>query len=602
MISAIVVSYNSGAPLVACVASLLNSSLPLKVIVSDNGSTDDSLDRLQAFFGGDERVSIVRNEKNLGFSKGCNRGLASATGDYILFINPDCAIRADTVARIYEVMEAHPHAGMAGCLVKNPDGSEQVGCRRFVPTPWRALVRVFRLNHLFSGSAHIRSFDMTIEPLPDHTVEVEAISGAFMFVRRSALEKVGPLDEGYFLHCEDLDWCMRFRQARYSILFVPSVEIMHLKGSSSASRPIFVEWHKHKGMVRFYRRFFRHQYPGGLMVLVISAVWIRFVLKSLWLSLSHSRRRSMRNRHPTYGPSSDVVRQTSMPLAQRNIIVIGATSQVGRFLLLRLVEAGYRVIAVSRDGAPGCADKLMVKNVFWLRADIGEPDTLMALPPAHALIHLAPLELLPLQLETLSAIGVKRVIAFSSSSRHSKIKSPVARERAFAQRLAASEDALAQLCYRREIHWTIFRPTLIYGLGLDRNVALIRRLVGTTSVFPLLGQGSGMRQPVHADDLAAACVAVLENPRTFNKAYDLSGGETLRYREMVSRIFSSLGRTPRFITIPLTVFGVAMKVLAFVPKYKDFNAAMAQRMNQDIVFSHDNAAQDFSYSPRHFIP
>jgi hypothetical protein len=105
---------------------------------------------------------------------------------------------------------------------------------------------------------------------------VEAISGAFMFVRREALEQVGPLDEGYFLHCEDLDWCMRFQQAGWQVLFVPDVEVTHYKGHSSKHQPIKILWHMHRGMVRFYRKFFRARYPLPLMWLVVAGVWVRF--------------------------------------------------------------------------------------------------------------------------------------------------------------------------------------------------------------------------------------------------------------------------------------------------------------------------------------
>ena len=271
MITAIIVNYNSGALLTACVASLFASSCPVRVVVSDNDSSDDSLDRLQAFFGDDPRIAILRNRENLGFSGGCNKGLARAASDYVLFINPDCVIPPDAIERMSALMSAHPEAGMAGCLIRNVDGSEQIGCRRYVPTPWRSLVRVLRLDRLFPRDPRFQTFNMAGTPLPEQATAVEAISGAFMFVKRSALERVGPLDEHYFLHCEDLDWCMRFRLAGYSILFEPGVAITHLKGGSQASAA-FVEWHKHKGMARFYQQFFRRQYPLALMFLVIAAV------------------------------------------------------------------------------------------------------------------------------------------------------------------------------------------------------------------------------------------------------------------------------------------------------------------------------------------
>ncbi len=602
MITAIIVSYNSGEVLTACVGSLLTSSWPVKVLVSDNGSTDDSLSRLQAFFGDDQRVSIIRNGSNLGFSAGCNKGLAFATGEYVLFINPDCSVQADTITQMREVMEARPHAGMAGCLVQNPDGSEQVGCRRHIPTPWRTIVRVLRLNQVFPGNPRFQAFDMTNEPLPDRTIEVEAISGAFMLVRRSALEIVGPLDDGYFLHCEDLDWCMRFRHAGYKILFVPSITVMHIKGSSSASRPVFVEWHKHKGMLRFYRRFFRHQYPLSLMIAVIAAVWVRFTLKSLGLLIKKYGEALLRGSHQKANQSIPLPKEAGAKLASRNIIVTGATSQIGRVLLPLLVDAGYRVVAISRGNAQEWASRTPAANTFWLRADIRDIDALTTLPPAHAVIHLAPLDLLPPLTGALSSLRVRRLIAFSTSSVHSKINSPVTSERAYVQRFVRSEDELAKACERLSIPWTVFRPTLIYGFGTDRNVTLIRQLARTFGIFPLLGQAEGLRQPVHAADLAAACVATLQNPRSFNKAYDLSGGETLSYRDMVTRIFASLGRKPRFIPIPLKLFGMAIKLLSFVPKYRGLNVAMAQRMNDDLVFKHSEASNDFAYAPRRFEP
>ena len=266
-------------------ASALDSSLPVEVIVSDNGSIDDSVRLLRKTLRGVANLSIFENGENLGFAQGNNRVLPRAVGDYLLFLNPDCLIEPDTIARMIEIMEAHPDVGMAGCLIQNLDGSEQPGCRRYIPTPWRALMRVVNPPRFFTSNPRFQDFNLLGTPLPEQPVEVEAISGAFMFVRRSAFEKVGPLDEGYFLHCEDLDWCMRFKQAGYRILFVPDVVVSHVKGGCSVNRPIFVEWHKHKGMIRFYRKFFRERYPGALMWLVFIAVWTRFLVKALVLTI-----------------------------------------------------------------------------------------------------------------------------------------------------------------------------------------------------------------------------------------------------------------------------------------------------------------------------
>ncbi len=268
-ISVVTVSFNSGAALASCVHSVLASSEPVEVVVVDNGSTDDGVARLRASLPADERrVLVLENGRNLGFARANNRALPHTSGEFLLFLNPDCVIRPDTLARMRAAMEAHQQAGMAGARILDPDGSEQAGCRRDSPTPGKAFVRAFGLG---------RSFVRTGDPLPDRPTPVDAISGAFMFVRRAALEGVGPLDEGYFLHCEDLDWCERFRRAGWTVLFVPDVAVTHDQGGSSRARPLRVLWHKHRGMVRFYRKFFRRAYPLPLMWLVFAGVWLRFL-------------------------------------------------------------------------------------------------------------------------------------------------------------------------------------------------------------------------------------------------------------------------------------------------------------------------------------
>jgi GT2 family glycosyltransferase len=289
-VTVICVNFNGGVLLAECVRSVLTSSAPVQVLVADNGSSDGSVSALRAALAADARVTIVEYGRNLGFAKANNAVLPLATGEFLLFLNPDCRIGPETVAWMLAVMESNPGAGMAGCLIRDPDGSEQRGCRRRVPRPWPAFGRAFALDRLFRGFAGYASLDMTGEPLPAQPVEVEAISGAFMFVRLSALQKVGLLDEGYFLHCEDLDWCWRFRQAGYPVLFVPSVAITHLKGASSGARPIRVEWHKHRGMLRFYRKFFLKSYPWPLALLVAVGVWLRFIAVAARLTLRRSAR------------------------------------------------------------------------------------------------------------------------------------------------------------------------------------------------------------------------------------------------------------------------------------------------------------------------
>ena len=274
-ISAIIVNYNAGKFLRRCVDSLLNYPLEIEIIVVDNASSDGSL----KFALGWTNILIIRNLSNLGFATACNIGLRVASAPFLLFLNPDCAFKPGAMAGLLDVLSADQRAGMAGALLVNLDGGEQAGGRRAIPTPWRSFVRAFGLYRFANRWPHFFfDFHLHKQPLPTHPIEVEAISGACMLVKRAAIEDVGPWDEGYFLHCEDLDWCMRFQQKGWKILFVPTARVTHALGVSSRSRPIFVAWHKHKGMMRFYRKFFRHQYPSIFMAVVALGVWLRFGL------------------------------------------------------------------------------------------------------------------------------------------------------------------------------------------------------------------------------------------------------------------------------------------------------------------------------------
>ena len=287
IVSVIIVNYNTGNLLVEAVNRVLCSTIPVDIYVSDNGSIDDSLLLLKSHFYNYNNVHIIENNMNLGFSKGNNVALPFISTDYLLFLNPDCLIETDTIEKMLEAISLLPNIGMAGCLILNTDGTEQAGCRRTIPTPWRSLSRVLRLGRLFKNNAFFKDFNLTGTPLPFQPIDVEAISGAFMLVSRCALGRVGPLDPQYFLHCEDLDWCMRFTQAGYRILFVPNVVITHVKGSCSIHRPIFVEWHKHKGMLRFYKKFFLDKYPRPLIFLVTLGVCLRFCLVATYYSFRH---------------------------------------------------------------------------------------------------------------------------------------------------------------------------------------------------------------------------------------------------------------------------------------------------------------------------
>jgi len=282
-VTAITVNYNAGPLLQGLVESLAGQQGLLRTVVVDNASHDGSLDFLAA--GPHPQVTLVRNPANRGFGAACNQGAASAAGRYLLFINPDCRMPAGALARMVALMEAHPEAGVLGPLVLNSDGSEQRGCRRYLPDPKRALMRVLKLDRP-AADGKVAGFDLTGTPLPAQAVPVEAISGACLMIRRELFEQLRGWDEGYFLHCEDLDLCMRVQQAGAAVLFMPDVSVSHVQGVSSRGRPVFVLWHKHRGMWRYYSKFLRRKSPFWLTPLVAFGIAARFLLLMpvAWLS------------------------------------------------------------------------------------------------------------------------------------------------------------------------------------------------------------------------------------------------------------------------------------------------------------------------------
>src|SRR5882724_10464637 len=229
-VTAVTVNFNGGPVLRGLIDSLSGQAELANTVVVDNASSDDSLAWLSA--APHPGLSLIQNTRNLGFAAACNQGAAAVQGRYLLFVNPDCRVPADALKRMVDLLDARPEVGMLGPLVLNSDGTEQRGCRRYLPDPQRALMRVLGL-HKPDQDGKVMGFDLTGTPLPHQPVPVEAISGACLLIRRDLFEKLGGWDPEYFLHCEDLDLCMRVKRAGQLTLFVPDVTVSHAQGASS---------------------------------------------------------------------------------------------------------------------------------------------------------------------------------------------------------------------------------------------------------------------------------------------------------------------------------------------------------------------------------
>jgi nucleoside-diphosphate-sugar epimerase len=282
--------------------------------------------------------------------------------------------------------------------------------------------------------------------------------------------------------------------------------------------------------------------------------------------------------------------------------VAGASSQLGVFLLPRLHAAGFRVLALSR--AAPLRPLEVAPGVTWMKtgflADGERRDQVVRQPPPDHLVSCAPLEL-ALRL-VLRHPGLQRVVAFSSSSVLSKVDSADRTERRRMAAMAADEDALVAACGERGIPLLLVRPTLIYGCGMDQNVSRLAGLARRRGVIPLAGPAVGLRQPVHADDLADLAVRALQASPPLDTVSPACGGSTLTYREMAERIADVAPRRVRLLHLPQGLMVTLIRARALLPGSAGINAEMARRQNRDLVFDDSALRRALAWNPRPFEP
>ncbi len=244
-ISAVIVNYNSGFWLARCLLSL--SKTPLEqIIVVDNGSVDNSLDCLSSSVR--ENLELIQNPDNPGYATACNQGLENIDSEFVLFLNPDCELLDNATQSLCGALLATPEAVLAGPWVIDFQGFVQRATLRRLPT-LRNSINEFLRPGTDAG------VDLSQMAKPEGIQLAEAVTGACLLARTSMLRELNGFDVNYRLHCEDLDLMRRAADAGYSVLLVPDALVIHQQGVSSSHRPFWVEWQKHRGMWRYYRKF-----------------------------------------------------------------------------------------------------------------------------------------------------------------------------------------------------------------------------------------------------------------------------------------------------------------------------------------------------------
>jgi len=254
-LSIVIVSYKVRDRLRLCLESLravVGDSPRHEVIVVDNDSGDGTVETLSGDF---PEVRFLAMDRNLGFSIGCNRGAALATGEWILFLNPDTVVYPSTLKEVLDFAHSKTDAGIVGCRILDGDGQLQLACRRSIPTPAVAFWRLTGLSFLFPKNKVLGKYNLAYLE-PNESYPVEAVSGSFLMIRTQVYRQVEGFDEIFFLYGEDLDLCLRVAKAGWKVWYCGTSSIVHHKGQSAAARPWGARMDFYRAMVTFARKNF----------------------------------------------------------------------------------------------------------------------------------------------------------------------------------------------------------------------------------------------------------------------------------------------------------------------------------------------------------
>ena len=264
-IAVVVVSHESASTLDACLQRLRAAHDVAEIRVVDNASQDGTLELIQRHAAMDSRVRFIGNPDNPGFAVGCNQGAKETTAPWLAFVNPDLMVEADTLSRLRVHADALGGEVLLGVDLVDEAGVHDAAARRRDPD----------FAAMLSSPAQASKLGVAVDP-STNPQPVEAISGALMLMPRSLFDRLDGFDQGYRLHAEDLDLCRRARMAGAVVAVANDVCVLHVRGVSSRARPLFVEWHKHRGLWRYFRKFEAPHRGLFARAAVFALIWLRF--------------------------------------------------------------------------------------------------------------------------------------------------------------------------------------------------------------------------------------------------------------------------------------------------------------------------------------
>lgn len=289
-LSVIIVNYNVKHFLEQCLRTVEKAMIGIdaEVFVVDNNSVDGSNGMIVLKF---PWVKLIANKQNVGFAKANNQAIKQSSGRYVLLLNPDTVVEEDTFRKTIDFMDSHPEAGGLGVKMIDGCGNFLPESKRGLPTPWVAFYKIFGLSRLFPKSKRFGRYHLSY--LSQNEIhKIDVLSGAYMFLRRETLDKVGFLDEDYFMYGEDIDLSYRITQGGYENYYFPGTTIIHYKGESTKKGSLNYVRMFYNAMIIFANKHFSQQYAGRFSFFIKSAIYFRAALAAvsrllmkLWLPL-----------------------------------------------------------------------------------------------------------------------------------------------------------------------------------------------------------------------------------------------------------------------------------------------------------------------------
>ncbi|RSK28664.1 glycosyltransferase family 2 protein [Bacillus sp. HMF5848] len=286
-ISIIIVNYNTKKLTIDAISSVLcsNTSYTYEILVVDNASSDGSVEAIRQQHS---EVKIIANDHNVGFSKANNQAIKIATGRYILLLNSDTIVHEATLQIMTKLMDEQPKIGASGCKVLLPNGELDKACKRGFPTPSASFFYISKLTKLFPTNPSINRYHMG-HIQPDQASSIDCLVGAFMMVRKETIDRVGLLDETFFMYGEDIDWCYRIKEAGWDIYYYPKTHIIHYKGASSRKKPKKIVYEFHRAMYIFHKKHYEKKYSFLVNWLVYGGIGLKLGLALATNSLKNKR-------------------------------------------------------------------------------------------------------------------------------------------------------------------------------------------------------------------------------------------------------------------------------------------------------------------------